>query len=305
MSEKLLVLLSVVGLSIGGFAAYTRAAEKKSPAPEACGQGVPGCATACAPAKSSCSAPTATLSPAEQKAADWVVGEIRKAGSIEGAMKGRSAKAFLASGGFDGRDLDLDRVKQGVQVGLQACGSELGVTRCDAYGACAIGTDLSEATGPLLEKYRKQKSEDGEVYQDRQAPAFALQDIEGRTVWLADYRGRRLALVFWQSHCSHSQKSLPVWGALRKELAGKNFEVVTVLFNGGEAKDVKQWYGKLGQGLPVLLAPSEKLAEAYGSHLVPSVFLIDEAGRLVKKLVTEQPADKLRRELTEFAQRRA
>lgn len=72
----------------------------------------------------------------------------------------------------------------------------------------------------------------------------------------------------------------------------------------GQRREAVVWYGKLGQGLPVLLAPSEQLAEDYGSHLVPSVFLIDEAGRLVKKLVTEQPADKLRRELTDFAERR-
>src|SRR5690606_19877317 len=152
------------------------------PAPEACGKGMPGCATACAPAESTCAAPIATLTPAEQKAAGWVVSEIRKAGSIAGALKGRSARVFLSSGGFDDSGLDLDRVKRGVEKGLQACGSDLSVTRCDAYGACAIGTDLSEATGPLLEKYRKQKTEDGEVYRDRQAPAFTLKDIEGRTV---------------------------------------------------------------------------------------------------------------------------
>lgn len=294
MNGKLMLALSVAGVALSVWAGHAHAAVKKEPA---------GVATSCG----SCISPgtaKVTLTPEEQKAADWVVAQIRKAGSIEGALRGRSAGAFLASGGFDRQRFDMTRVRQGVERGLQACGSELSLMRCDAYGACAIGTDLTEATGPLLEKYRLQKSEDGKRYRGRKAPAFALKDLDGRTVTLADFRGRRLALVFWQVHCSHSQRSLPAWGALRKELGGKRFDVVTVLFNGGDAKDVKQWYGKLGQGLPVLLAPSEQLAEAYGSHLVPSVFLIDEAGRLVKKLVTEQPADKLRRELTDFARRR-
>lgn len=169
-------------------------------------------------------------------------------------------------------------------------------TRCSRYGACAIGTDLADAKGPLLEKYKRQKSEDGLVFRDRPAPPFALKDLEGRTVSLSDYRGRKLALVFWQSHCSHSMKSLPTWNALSGTLP-----IVTVLFNGGDASYVKSWYAKLGYRLPVLLAGSESLAEAYGSHLVPSMFLIDERGRLVKKLVTQQPEDRLRRELTAFA----
>lgn len=121
MNEKLMVLPSVVGLSIGAWSAYTHAAEK--PALTA------GCTTPCAPGKLSCSAPAVMLTAEEQKAADWVVSEIRKAGSIDGALDGRSAVAFLASGGFDRHRLDMGRLKQGVEVALQACGSELSLSR--------------------------------------------------------------------------------------------------------------------------------------------------------------------------------
>ena len=173
-------------------------------------------------------------------------------------------------------------------------------SRCSAFGACAIGTDLSEATGPLLAKYRQQKSEDGQTFRNRPAPDFHLKDLDGRTVSLADLRGQRVALVFWQSHCSHSMKSLPTWSALSRELAPQ-LRVVTVLFNGGDAAYVKAWYGPKNYQLPVLLAPDDALAEAYGSHLVPSVFLVNERGQLVKKLVSQQSPEALKRELTAFA----
>lgn len=266
--------------------------------------GAPAALGSCDADAEGCGGPPLVLTPAEKKAVDWVVEQIRKAGSVEGAMAGARPRDFLKRGGFDINGMDVEHVKRGVDAGLRAAGSELSVTRCAAYGACAIGTDLTEATGPLLVKYRKQKAEDGQVYRDRKAPPFRLKDLDGRTVSLSDFQGRRVALVFWQSHCSHSMKSLPIWDKLRKELTGRKFEIVTVLFNGGDAAYVKQWYGKMGHHLPVLLAESDSLAEAYGSHLVPSVFLVDEKGLLVKKLVTQQSEDLLRRELTGFSRRR-
>lgn len=317
MRERALIVLSVAGLFLGAFAARTQgvpgpAASGAAAPPAACGSAActepcakPAVAKAGCATDSSCNATPVTLTPEEEKAAGWAVAQILKAGSVERALAGAKPKSFLERGGFDISRLDLERVKAGVDAKLSASGSELSVTRCAAYGACAIGTDLTEATGPLLEKYRKQKSEDGQTYTGRVAPAFRLKDLDGRTVSLSDFKGRRVALVFWQGHCSHSQKSLPIWNTLRKELGGKDFEVVTVLFHGGDAPLVKTWYEPMGLKLPVLLAESDALAEAYGSHLVPSVFLVDENGRLTKKLVTQQTAETLRTELTGFAKRGA
>lgn len=244
--------------------------------------------------------PAVKVTAAEQQAADWAVAQIRAAGSVEKAMRGAKVKEFLARGGFDARALDIEHVKAAVETGLAAGGCELSMNRCSMYGACAIGTDLTEATGALLAKYKQQKAEDGQTFKGRAAPAFKLKDLDGRTVALADFQGRRVALVFWQSHCSHSMQSLPAWDQLSRELKSRGLSVVTVLFNGGDAQYVKSWYGPMGYRLPVLLAPDETLADAYGSRLVPSVFLIDERGQLAKKLVTQKTPDELRRELTAF-----
>lgn len=248
----------------------------------------------------SCAAPAVKLTPQEARAADWALARIQKAGSVEKALAGLTGPEFLKRGGFDTAGLDLARIKQSVKARLMAAdpGS---ATRCEAYGACAIGVDLTEASGPLLVKYEKKKAEDGRTFKDLAAPAFALKDLDGRTVSLADFKGKRLAIAFWQSHCKHSQKSLPVWNALRTKLRGRKFELVTVLFNGGDAPYVKTWYAPMGLQLPVLLAENDALAEAYGSHLVPSVFLVDAKGKLVKKLVTQQPETALRAEITRFA----
>ena len=238
------------------------------------------------------------LTPYEKTAVDWAADHITKAGSIEKALAGATPRDWLAHGGFDPKKLDIPRFKQGVQQALQARGSELSLTRCAEYGACAMGTDLTEATGRLLAQYRREKSEDGHAFH-RPAPAFTLQDLDGKRVSLSDYRGKRVALIFWQSHCNHSMQSLPVWDKLAR--TRKDVTVLTVLFNGGDASFVKQWYGPKGYKLPVLLAPSQSLADAYGTHLVPSIFLIDERGTLVKKLVTQQSEERLTAELASFA----
>jgi hypothetical protein len=261
-----------------------------------------GSSIAAAPSAPTCSAkPPPELTEYEQRAVKYVAEGIQKAGSLDGFLAGAKPGAALKRGGFDLEKLDTEKVKAGVEHALRASGSEISMTRCAEFGACAIGVDLTDATGERLVRYTRQKAEDGADLKRKPAPAFSLKDLEGRTVTLAQYRGKRVALVFWQSHCSHSMKNLPVWDALRRDLAGKRFQIVTVLFNGGEASYVKQWYGKMGHALPVLLAPTEDLATSYGSHLVPSVFLIDEKGRLVRKLVTEKSETALRRELTAFA----
>ena len=309
MNDTTLRCLSLAGLLVGAITAATHAAPQTVAPSPACG--ISGCKDACASTDreaqcssgGTCGAPhqAVSLTPAEQKAADWAVARIREAGSVQKALGVDTPRKFLERSGIDLKAVDLEHVKSGVEAGLQASGSELSMTRCSAYGACAIGTDLTEATGPLLVKYRKQKAEDGLVFQNQKAPSFQLKDLDGHSVSLADYKGQRVALVFWQSSCSHSMKNLPIYDALNKELAGSKLRIVTVLFNGGDAPYVKQWYGPMGFKLPVLLAPDESLAEAYGSHLVPSVFLVNEHGMLVKKLVTLQSAETLRSELTAFA----
>ena len=121
------------------------------------------------------------------------------------------------------------------------------------------------------------------------APDFALNDLQGKPVRLADFKGKTVVLEWFNPECpfvklSHTKGSL-------KGLADKHAgdaSLVWLAINSGGA-------GKQGHGIeanqagvdsfglkhPVLLDPEGSVGKAYGATNTPHMFVIDAKGTLV------------------------
>src|ERR1700740_647576 len=60
------------------------------------------------------------------------------------------------------------------------------------------------------------------------APAFALEDLSGKKVSLASYRGKALLINFWATWCGPCKIETPWIVDLRNQYAAKGFEVLGV-----------------------------------------------------------------------------
>ena len=107
------------------------------------------------------------------------------------------------------------------------------------------------------------------------APAFALPDLEGRTVALEEYRGRRVLLVFSDPECGPCDALAPELARLDDE-ARDDLEIVMVTRGGVEENRRKT--EEHGIRFPVVLQPRWKVSKDYGIFATPVAFLVDEEG---------------------------
>jgi thiol-disulfide isomerase/thioredoxin len=110
-------------------------------------------------------------------------------------------------------------------------------------------------------------------------PPLVLQDLNGRTHRLADYRGKVVLVNFWATWCEPCREEMPSIERLRQSLAGKPFEVLAV--NIGEPLGrIERFLEKMPLGFPVLLDRDSGAAKAWKARVVPATFLVGPDGRI-------------------------
>ncbi len=115
------------------------------------------------------------------------------------------------------------------------------------------------------------------------APDFALPDSQGRSVALASFRGKVVFLNFWLSSCKPCEEEMPGMERLRRTLAARGVEMVTVTAD-ESWDDVGRLLGRVfpggKHGMVVVKDPEKKVATTYGTKLFPETYLIDRQGNL-------------------------
>jgi peroxiredoxin len=110
------------------------------------------------------------------------------------------------------------------------------------------------------------------------APPVRLPDLAGKTVDLAEYRGRRTALLFWNPGCGFCQRmaeDLREWEAKRGEGVP---ELVVVSQGSVEANEA------FGLRSPVLLDEGFRVASSFGANGTPMAVLIDRDARVASEV---------------------
>jgi thioredoxin-dependent peroxiredoxin len=134
------------------------------------------------------------------------------------------------------------------------------------------------------------------------APAFELPDQTGRSVKLADYRGRTLLVYFYPKADTPgcTTQSCSIRDA-REDLSGLGVDVVGI--SPDKPGKQQRFDEKFGLGFPLLSDPDHAVAEAYGTWgersmygktymgIIRSSFLIDENGRVVRAWYKVKPGD--------------
>jgi len=125
------------------------------------------------------------------------------------------------------------------------------------------------------------------------APDFALQDLNGQTVRLADFRGKALLINFWATWCGPCRIETPWLVELQNKHAAEGFAVIGISSEGEELKPedkaglarqraaVQKFATKMKVNYPMLLG-GDSLASAYGGlDAMPTSFYVDKSGKVV------------------------
>ncbi|HEX5416024.1 MAG TPA: TlpA disulfide reductase family protein [Chloroflexota bacterium] len=114
------------------------------------------------------------------------------------------------------------------------------------------------------------------------APDFSLQTYDGKTVHLADLRGKTVVVNFWASWCVPCRDEQPILNDLAKQYAGKNVTFVGVNIQDKQA-DALAYLQATGVGYPVVVDPQGAVYINYGVVAVPETYVITPQGTIKKK----------------------
>jgi peroxiredoxin len=120
------------------------------------------------------------------------------------------------------------------------------------------------------------------------APAFALPDLTGRRAALADFRGRRLLLLFFNPGCGFCTRMVADLAALPTDAA--HGEPLPLVVTTGDAEENRKLFAEHGVRCPVLLQQGMEIASQYQCNGTPMGYLIDEQGQIASELAIGGPA---------------
>lgn len=116
----------------------------------------------------------------------------------------------------------------------------------------------------------------------KKAADFALPDLRGKTVSLADYRGKKVVVSFWASWCGPCQVELPILAEFYRKhhKYDSDFEFLAVSIDDDRA-DAQMYANKAKLPFPVLLDSDTKVADSYSVDGIPTLYVIDPTGTIV------------------------
>jgi len=121
------------------------------------------------------------------------------------------------------------------------------------------------------------------------AGAFNLEAINGKSVSLADYKGKFVLLNFWATWCAPCRKEMPAMSNLHNEFGGESLEVIGVHV-GPSLAGVKKFLEAVPVSFTILMDKDMSLA-SWGVQGLPTTYLINPEGKLVYEAVGEREWD--------------
>ena len=116
------------------------------------------------------------------------------------------------------------------------------------------------------------------------APEFSLQDQDGKTHKLSDYKGKVVVLEMFNQGCPYVVRHHKAKTMTNLADKYKGQEVVWLAVNptsGKTAEDNKTSAEAWGISYPILSDTSTTVAQQYGAKTTPQMYIIDKEGKLV------------------------
>ena len=124
----------------------------------------------------------------------------------------------------------------------------------------------------------------------RPAPAFEVTTLDGRTISLASLKGKVVIVDFWATWCPPCREEIPHFVQLYKTYAPK-LEILGISLDEDGKEAVAAFVKEHEMTYPVALG-DEALGDTFGGiRGLPTTFVIDPQGRIVRKYLGYQPPE--------------
>lgn len=129
-------------------------------------------------------------------------------------------------------------------------------------------------------------------------PAFSLPAaMDGSRVSSEDFRGKAMLITFFATWCPPCLQEIPTLKELHAKYQPQGFAVVALAVDEGGAAGVARLVERAGINYPVLMADRPTVRSFGNVVTIPTSFLINRAGQVVKKYPGFAPRGLLERDI--------
>ena len=136
--------------------------------------------------------------------------------------------------------------------------------------------------------------------EEKQAPDFHKQSLDGKEVRLSDLKGKVVLLDFWASWCPPCRDEAPALAQVHRDFQGEKFEFIGVALDEnitGALGHIREF----GLQYPNVWDAEGLLAISYGVARLPVKFFIDAEGEIVERWEGPIDESELRESLQELS----
>lgn len=120
-------------------------------------------------------------------------------------------------------------------------------------------------------------------------PDFEVETLDGKTVKLSDYKGKKVMLNFWASWCPPCKAEMPHMQNYYEDFAeDENVEILAVNLTDAEyggIDDARQFVEDYELTFPIPTDVNGELEKTYEILTIPTTYMIDTAGLIQHKIV--------------------
>jgi peroxiredoxin len=127
--------------------------------------------------------------------------------------------------------------------------------------------------------------------QDKPAPNFTLEDLQGKKVSLSSFKGKAVVVDFWATWCAPCKVEIPWFEKLQDQYASQGLQIVGISAddldkddkaqNLKDKKEIADFVAKMHMNYPVLI-DADSIAKPYGGlDALPTTFFIDRSGKVI------------------------
>ena len=114
---------------------------------------------------------------------------------------------------------------------------------------------------------------------ERDAPEWALTDVNGDTVRLVDLRGQVVIIDFWATWCGPCRKAMPELDEFVRNKIPEGVRVFSINVWEGNPEKARTFFAEKGYAMTLLFG-NDAVADAYGVDGIPYICAIDKDGKI-------------------------
>ena len=163
---------------------------------------------------------------------------------------------------------------------------------------------------PIQSKKQKNKTNTPKSLDKIKAPDFLLSDLDGNIFDLSAFSGQVIMLTFWGTWCGPCRREIPDFIKLYDEYNDEGLEIIGVAVQSGTSENIKRFsdYYKINYTILTDIERYESYRTFHdygtvtgvGTRAVPTTFLIDRDGYIVKTYRGARPGSVFYRDLKPY-----